>query len=88
MMNLLRRVNALRVLYIMTFVSILPSLYADERIVSWDSDVTVRQDSSMRVIEQLTVMAEGRQIRHGILREFPTRYKDAIGLRYNVGFAS
>lgn len=60
--------------------------YADERIISWDSDITVRQDSTMRVTEQLTVRAEGIQIKRGILREFPTRYKNPWGLRYNVDF--
>ena len=85
-MNIKRRVNALRLLSITTLLLMLPKLYADERIMSWDSDVTVRQDSSMRVVEQLTVMADGKQIRHGIIREFPTRYKTSFGLRYNVGF--
>ena len=83
---LLRRVNALRLLSIMSFVCIASVLYADERIISWNSDITVRQESSMRVVEQLTVMADGQQIRHGIIREFPTKYKNAFGLRYNTDF--
>ena len=85
-MNLLRRVNTLRVFSLLSCISVWLSVHANERIILWDSDVTVRQDSSMRVVEQLTVKADGRQISHGILREFPTRYKNSFGLRYNVGF--
>ena len=31
-------------------------------------------------------MADGQQIRHGIIREFPTQYKNNFGFRYNAGF--
>ena len=38
------------------------------------------------VTETITVVAAGNQIRHGIYREFPTRYRDAFNNRYAVGF--
>ena len=69
---------------IINLMCIVLHVQAYERIVSWDSDVTIHQDSSMRVIERLTVVAEGHQIKHGLLREFPTNYKGFWGLRYNV----
>jgi uncharacterized membrane protein YgcG len=47
----------------------------DERILDFRSDVTVRADGSMLVTETIKVAAEGRQIKHGIYREFPTRYR-------------
>lgn len=59
---------------------------ADERILSFHSDITVHQDGSMTVTERITVRAEQRQIRRGIYRDFPTIYKDRIGNRYKVGF--
>lgn len=34
----------------------------------------------------MTVVSTGAQIRHGLLREFPTTYKDPYGNRYVVGF--
>ncbi|MHB1001722.1 MAG: DUF2207 domain-containing protein [Armatimonadota bacterium] len=48
---------------------------ADERIQSYHSDITVNKDSSMLVTETIQVVSTGSQIRHGIYRDFPTRYK-------------
>jgi len=59
---------------------------ADERILAWQSDIRVRPDSVLEVVETLEVRAEGRQIRRGILRDFPTRYTDRSGRRVVVGF--
>ena len=59
---------------------------ADERILSWDSAIQVRPDSSVEVVETLRVRAERRQIRRGILRDFPTRYVDRQNRRVVVGF--
>ena len=59
---------------------------ADERILAWQSDIRVRPDSVLEVVETLEVRAEGQQIRRGILRDFPTRYTDRTGRRVVVGF--
>jgi hypothetical protein len=59
-------------------------LRADERILSYHSSVTVRDDGNLVVEENILVRAEGDQIRRGIYRDFPTRYK-AGGNRYTVG---
>ncbi len=56
-----------------------------ERILSYLSDVTVNQDGSLAVVETIRVRAEGDQIRHGILRDFPTRYP-RDGRTVRVGF--
>jgi len=45
-----------------------------ERIVSFRSDIEVMRDSALRVTETIQVHAEGRDIRRGIYRDFPTRY--------------
>ncbi len=59
---------------------------ADERILSWQSDIHVMRDSTLEVTETLRVRAEGEQIRRGILRDFPTRYVDRRGRRVVAGF--
>lgn len=59
---------------------------ATERIRSFDSHIVVNLDRSMEVIETITVRSAGEQIRHGIYREFPTRYKDRLGNNYSVTF--
>lgn len=58
---------------ILLFSSVL--LQADERIALFTSDVIVRKDSTMQVTETIDVVCEGKQIRRGIVREFPTTYK-------------
>ena len=59
---------------------------AEERITRYLSDVQVRKDSSLEVTETITVQAEGDRIRHGIYRDFPTRYSGPHGSRVRVGF--
>ncbi|MBU0469488.1 MAG: DUF2207 domain-containing protein [Candidatus Omnitrophica bacterium] len=60
--------------------------FAQERIISFDSQVQVKEDSTLIVTEMIKVHAEGRNIKRGIYRDFPTRYKDRFGNDYVVGF--
>src|SRR5262249_25569544 len=57
-----------------------------ERILAFDSRITVNQDGSMQVLETIRVRSAGESIKHGIYREFPTRYRDHRGNRYTVMF--
>jgi len=59
---------------------------ADERIIRYASDITINPDASLNVIETIEVRAEGRNIRRGIYRDFPTTYKDRLGNRIRVRF--
>ena len=59
---------------------------AAERIVDFLSAVTVNADGSLDVRETIAVVAEGAEIRRGILRDFPTRYRDRAGTSVSVGF--
>lgn len=59
---------------------------AREAITSFSSDVTILDDASLKVTETIIVKAEGRQIKRGIVREFPTTYKDSTGHRFRVVF--
>jgi len=58
-----------------------------ERIIDFHSDITLQPDGTFLVRETITVHAAGSRIRHGIFRDFPTRYKDRFGNNYVVGFA-
>lgn len=70
------------------FWLLFPTLAAwgDERILAFDSEILVLEDGSMQVTETIQVRAEGRQIRQGIYRDFPTDYTDRYGNRYRVDF--
>ena len=63
-----------------------PGQDATERILSFHSDITVNPDASMRVEETIKVRAAGEQIKHGIFRDFPTRYRDRLANPYVLGF--
>jgi uncharacterized membrane protein YgcG len=65
---------------------LVPSAMAQERILSYQSDIEVLADGSMQVTETIRVRAEQREIKRGIYRDFPTDYKDRFGNRYRVGF--
>ena len=58
--------------------------FAEERILGYDIEVQIRRDGSLEVTERITVRAEGNQIRRGIYRDYPTRYKDRYGNRVVV----
>jgi hypothetical protein len=57
-----------------------------ERILDYAIDVNVGAAGAIDVTEQITVRAEGNQIRRGIYRDFPTRYRDRYGNNVVVGF--
>jgi len=46
-----------------------------ERILSFASEVSIRPDASLEVRETIRARAAGSEIRHGIYRDFPTRYE-------------
>jgi uncharacterized membrane protein YgcG len=57
-----------------------------ERILQFHSHIVVHADASMTVNETIKVLAKGEQIKRGIFRDFPTRYKDKLGNNYVVDF--
>lgn len=74
----MRRVAGLLLLVLPLFAA------ADERILSFHSDIVVMQDGWIEVTETIRVRAEGNRIRRGIYRNFPTEYFDKFGNRYEV----
>jgi uncharacterized membrane protein YgcG len=71
---------------LLLLVAALTPAGAAERIVQFLSDVQVERNGDLQVAESLGVQAEDIQIRHGILRDFPTVYHRRDGTRVEVGF--
>jgi uncharacterized membrane protein YgcG len=67
-------------------LSLAASALAQERILRFDSDITINDDASLTVVETIEIQAEGINFRRGILRDFPTQYEDRYGNTVNVTF--
>ena len=63
-----------------------PSALAQERILSYASDITVNEDATVLVTETIKVVSAQNKIKHGIYRDFPTTYRDMLGNRFVVAF--
>ena len=73
--------------WIIILCCLLPLLaIADERILDYQSDIRIHENGVLTVTETIRVQAEGNNIRRGIYRDFPTRYKDRLGNRFRVDF--
>lgn len=80
------RVLLIRCLALLSIACAIAPVAAQERILSFDSDIRIAADGSLDVTETIAVHAEGINVRRGIYRDFPTRYKDAGGQRFIVDF--
>ena len=74
----MRRLVALAILVVPAFVS------ADERILSFHSDVLVLANGNIEVTETIAVRSEGHAIERGIYRDFPVEYRDSLGNNYEI----
>lgn len=59
---------------------------ADERILDYRSDIRVLENGQLSVKETIRVRSEGREIRRGIYRDFPTDYTDRLRNHVKVDF--
>lgn len=59
---------------------------AQERILSYHSQIKIEESGDLLVREDITVQSEGSEIKRGIFRSFPTKYKDKLGTLFNVSF--
>ncbi|EFL51960.1 Protein of unknown function DUF2207, membrane [Solidesulfovibrio fructosivorans JJ]] len=57
-----------------------------ERILSFDSRIVIAPDAALTVTETIEAQTAGKTIRHGLVREFPTRYRAPGGKTVTVGF--
>jgi len=62
------------------------SALADERILKYRSVIQVHESGQLTVTEFIQIRAEGKNVRRGIYRDFPTRYKDLLGNHVKVDF--
>ena len=63
-----------------------PASAQSERILNFKSFIVVNPDASMTVTEDISVQATGSEIKRGIIRDFPTTYRDRLGNTVKVGF--
>ncbi len=75
-----------KLLLCLALVAVALPTSARERILDFHSDIEVQADGTLEVTETIEVRAEGKNIRRGIYRDFPTRYKDRRGDRVVVDF--
>ena len=59
---------------------------AQERVLEFHSDLRIGAGGDLHVTERIVVQAEGREIKRGIFRDFPTDYRDRLGARVKVPF--
>ena len=71
---------------LLTLCACLTAQAQSERILDFSSRILVEPDGSMVVTETIIVQATGAQIKRGIVREFPTLYRDSDGSRVRIGF--
>lgn len=76
----------MRAALLLLLLPVAAAALADERILDYRSDVLVRADGRIEVTETITVRAEGKQIRRGIYRDYPTRYEDRLGNDVEVAY--
>lgn len=67
-------------------VSIGQDRQKSERIISFDSNIHIYRNAAMSVVETITVYSAGKEIKRGIYRDFPTKYKDRYGNSVVVDF--
>jgi len=57
-----------------------------ERVVDFHATIAIAADGVLTVTERIVVEVEGHNIQRGILRDFPTDYRDRFGNRVSVPF--
>ncbi len=83
-MKVLKKVFLISIL-IMLLISTVSNA-ATEEILNYESEIYINEDATMIVEETIQVYAAGIDIKRGIYRDFPTKYKDNYGNNYNVKF--
>ena len=68
------------------FIAAATGIEAQERILSFNSQIQIGARGELTVLETIVVQVEGQQIKRGILRDFPTDYQDRFGRKVTVPF--
>jgi hypothetical protein len=75
----------MRALLLLAALVALPAA-AEEKVLDFHSTIRIGADGVLTVLERIAVEVEGRSIKRGILRDFPTDYRDRFGNRVSVPF--
>src|SRR3989338_728335 len=77
-----------KIFFLLLLIFLWPSaLMAQEEVMQlYESDILVQENSSLLVRERIVVYAAGQEIKHGIYRDFPTKYKDQLKNNHVVDF--
>lgn len=67
-------------------IGLAPAVQGQEVIQSFDSAVRIHSNGLLDVTETITVQSKGKEIRHGIFRDFPRYFIDENGRRARVSF--
>ena len=76
----------MRIIFALIGIFLCVETNAVERVLDFHSTIRIGADGGLAVTERISVQAEGREIQRGILRDFPTDYRDRFGNRVNVPF--
>ncbi len=63
-----------------------PGVWSQEKIHSFHSNIRIAANGELTVTETIAIQVEGRQVKRGILRDFPTDYRDRHGRSVTVPF--
>jgi hypothetical protein len=74
-----------RVALCLLLLAALPAA-AQERVLEFHSEIRIEASGELVVTERIEVQVEHREIKRGILRDFPTDYRDRTGARVRVPF--
>ena len=76
----------IRSVWLSLLIAISLDVDAVERVLDFNSSILVEDSGELVVTERIAVQAEGREIRRGILRDFPTEYRDRAGNKVRIPF--
>ncbi len=86
-MTVKRMTSLIFVVFLACAVVSAPSaVRAEERILRFDASAAIREDASLVVTESIRFVAEGKDIKRGLIRTIPTDFTDAQGKRRRAGF--
>ncbi|MBI1942613.1 MAG: DUF2207 domain-containing protein [Betaproteobacteria bacterium] len=60
--------------------------FPEEKILSFHSSIQIGRNGELSVTETIAAQVEGASIKRGILRDFPTDYRDRLGRSVTVPF--
>ncbi len=83
-LKLLRRAHKLAFIWLLLLSPTLSK--AEEKIISYHSEIEILESSELVIEETIKVLAEGKIIKRGIYRSFPTDYTTDSGKKVQVGF--